>query len=355
VTRWEAFALLCDHLRAGLHGGKPSSVPGDPSWELLVEAASSHHVTPALACYAGPASAYPPDVSDYLDAVLTLNGQRNERILATLARVVAALNAIDVEPVLLKGAAHVVGGIYPSIAFRVLGDLDLLVPEDRANDAFESLRRIGFVPAGPPLPAGHHHLPMLCDPETEAGVELHTGVVQRRSEAIVPVPWFVEHTRAVAFCGTRARLPDATRTAAHIVVHDQLDHEGDKRARIDLRQLLDLAIIRARSDSALDWTELDRRFGAAGTGRALATYLHLAEAMLGQPMPRLRHAPRANAVARLRRAIEPRTGAWTRVTRVPLEYLAARRCDPLGLLNLLRPRTWRKGIQRLSEARAPRW
>jgi hypothetical protein len=333
----------------------PSSVPGDPSWELLVEAASSHNVTPALACYAAPASAYPPDVSDYLDAVLTLNGQRNGRILATLARVASALNAIDIEPVLLKGAAHVVGAIYPSSAFRVLGDLDVLVPQSRANDAAECLQRIGFVPGGPPLPAHHHHLPMLCDPETEAGVELHTSVVQRRSEAIVRVPWFVERTRVVAFRGARARLPDATRAAAHIVVHDQLDHEGYKRARIDLRQLLDLAIIRARHDSAIDWAELDRRFGEAGVGHVLATHLHFAEALLGQPAPRLRHAPRANAVARLRRAIEPRTGAWTRAIQVPLEYLAARRRDPLGVLNLLRPRTWRKGIRRLSEARVPRW
>jgi hypothetical protein len=355
VTRWEAFTLLCDHLSAGLHGGTPSAVPDGMSWELLVEAASNHHVTPALACYSAPASAYPPDVSDYLDAVLTLNGQRNERILATLARAASALNAIDVEPVLLKGAAHVVGASYPSTAFRVLGDLDVLIPDDRANDAAQCLQRIGFVPGGPPLPANHHHLPMLCDPETEAGVELHTGVVQRRSEAVIPVPWFVEQARAVAFRGARVRLPDAARSVAHLVVHDQLDHEGYKRTRIDLRQLLDLAIIRAKHDSDIDWAALDRRFGDAGAGHMLATYLHFAEALLGQPAPWLRHAPHANAVARLRRAIEPRTGAWTRVTQVPLEYLAARRRDPLGLLNLLRPRTWRKGIRRLSEARAPRW
>ena len=193
---------------------------------------------------------------------------------------------------------------------------------------------------------------MLCDPETQAGVELHISVVQRRSEAIVPAPWFVERTRVVVFRGVRVRLPDATRAAAHTVVHDQVDHEGYERNRIDLRQLLDLAIIRSRHDSDIDWMELDRRFGEAGAGRVLATYLHFTEALLGQPAPRLNHAPRASAMAQLRRVIEPGMASWLKV---PVEYLAARRRNPQGVLNLLRPGTWRKGIRLFSEARAPRW
>jgi hypothetical protein len=150
-------------------------------------------------------------------------------------------------------------------------------------------------------------------------------------------------------------VPDATRTVTHIVVHDQLDHEGYKRNRIDLRQLLDLAIIRTRHDSEIDWAKIDRSFGAAGVGHVLATYLHFAEALLGQAAPRLSHAPHANPVARLRRAIEPGTGGWLRVAQVPLDYLAARRRDPLGALGLLRPGTWRKRIRLLVAARAPRW
>jgi hypothetical protein len=352
VTRWEAFTLLCDHLRAGLHGNAPPALRDDTAWELVVEAASNHHVTPALACYAAGSPAFPPDVSDYLDAVLTLNNQRNERILAALARAASALNTIDIEPVLLKGAAHVVGAIYPSSAFRVLGDLDMLVPEARADEAAACLQRIGFLPGGSPLPAKHHHLPTLCDPETEAGVELHIAVVQRPRQPIVPVPWFIERTPAAAFRGARVRLPDATRAIAHIVVHDQLDDEGYQRKRIDLRQLLDLAIIRTRHDSAIDWAELDRRFGAAGVGDVLATYLHFAEVLLGQSAPHLSGASRANAVAQLRRVIVPDMVSWLKV---PVEYLAARRRDPLGVLNLLRPGTWRKGIRLLAEARAPRW
>ena len=50
-----------------------------------------------------------------------------------------ALNAIGIEPVLLKGAAHLVGGVYPAPSLRVVGDLDVLVPEERVKTAAETL------------------------------------------------------------------------------------------------------------------------------------------------------------------------------------------------------------------------
>jgi hypothetical protein len=218
---------------------------------------------------------------------------------------------------------------------------------------------IGFVASGPLLPVNHHHLPMLCDPETEAGVELHTEAVHRRSERIVPVTWFFDKTRVFAFRGSRVRVPDATRSVAHSVIHDQLDHEGYKRERVDLRQLLDLAIIRARHESAIDWVELDHRFVHAGVGHVLATYLQAAEVLLGQRAPVLSHASSPNAIARLRRAIDPGPANWRHITKIVLDYVAARSRDPVGVLNLLRLGTWQKRTRRITELitepRAPKW
>jgi hypothetical protein len=46
----------------------------------------------------------PTDVCRYFHAVSSVNERRNEKLLKGLAPVAAALNAIDIEPVLLKGA-----------------------------------------------------------------------------------------------------------------------------------------------------------------------------------------------------------------------------------------------------------
>jgi hypothetical protein len=118
LNRWQAFIALCDYLRAGLLGGKPPIQQDTISWELLIEASSHHYVTPALAWCLKERPGIPPEVRDYLDTVFALNGKRNEALLAALTRIVAALNAIDIEPVLLKGAARLAECNYPAPGLR---------------------------------------------------------------------------------------------------------------------------------------------------------------------------------------------------------------------------------------------
>ena len=95
----------------------------------------------------------------------------------------------------------------------------------------------------------------------------------------------------------------------HIVAHDQLSHEHYRRGKVELRQLLELAIIRKKHENAIDWMELDRRFSGVVLGKVLATYLELANKLFGQARPRLRHAARVGALAELRWRIDP--SGWT--------------------------------------------
>ena len=105
MTRWEALTTTCGYLRAGLLG-REREPERDISWELMVEVASFHFVTPALAWCVSRDADVPSDVRDYFKSMATLNDQRNERMLAGLARASGLLNAIDIAPLLLKGAAQ---------------------------------------------------------------------------------------------------------------------------------------------------------------------------------------------------------------------------------------------------------
>ena len=97
-------------------------------WELIIEVASFHYVTPALGSCLGADGDVQPDVRDYFEFAAALNSQCNEKVLSGLARIAALLNAIDIEPLLLKGAAHLVQGTYPEPSMRILGDVDILIP-----------------------------------------------------------------------------------------------------------------------------------------------------------------------------------------------------------------------------------
>ena len=341
MSRWRVYTAICDRLSAGLLGTAPSPPVTDQPWESIIEASSHHLVTPALAWSMRNADC-PPDVRAYFEAVLTLNRNRNQTIVATLARVVSTLNGAGIEPVLLKGAAHLADGIYPDPGVRIVGDVDLLVPAGSAPDALQSLLRSGFVAAAPtPLVSlPMHHLPRLCERETGVAVEVHTEVVRRRDEAFVPVPWFLEGAQAIAFRGVSMRIPDATRRVAHAIVHDQLQDGGYRHRAARLRPLLDLAMIRARHEFTIDWHLLQGRFDRNGAGDMFCSYLSYAEALFGQPMPAAVRRPPADAVAKMRQAIEqPEAARRAKLADLIDAYAARLLAKPHVVVNLLSPRT----------------
>jgi Uncharacterised nucleotidyltransferase len=301
VTRWEAFTTICSYLRAGLLGGR-RKINRNLTWELIIEVASFHHVTPALARCLKKDKDVPGDVRDYFEAALALNMQRNERMLSSLARIAGLLNAIGIEPLLLKGVAHLVEGIYPEPSLRILGDIDVLIPVTRSAETVAALEAGGFGTKSSDVvpPPTHHHLPMLHDPETGSGVELHTDVISRSADAVISTAWFCEKTRPILFRGHRVRLPEPTRNVGHTIFHSEAFHGLYTLNKIQLRHLLDTALIRAHDAGAIDWNELEGRFSAVDLGELLATYLHFAAELLGQPAPKLRHAPRSDAMAELR-------------------------------------------------------
>jgi Uncharacterised nucleotidyltransferase len=360
VNRWEAFTAVCAYLRTGLLGERPKEFH-EVSWELLIEASSYHSVTPALAWCLKDQMAVPSDVRNYLDTILALNGRRNRTLLEGLARIVGALNAIGIEPVVLKGAARLIEASYPAPTLRFLGDLDVLIPAERSAGAVVALQSIGFRANvdDEPLPPSHHHLQMLHDRETGVAVELHTDVIGGAGAAVISTVWFYKGTKPFRFRDLQIRLPDATRSAGHNIAHNQILHWGYQRTRVELRQLLDLAMIRAASESAIDWAELDERFCRMELGEMLATYLNFAEVLLGQPAPRLRHAPRAGAITDFGHIIEPPPlQPWKQLATMMVGYIAARCRDPRGVLKLFDVTTWPHRSVRVANAfkqRPPSW
>ena len=143
MTRWEAFITICSYLRAGLLGGH-RELKQNLNWELIIEVASFHYVTPVLAWCLRKDECVPTDVRDYFEASLALNMERNQPMLSGLARLAGLLNAIDIEPILLKGAACMVEGTYPEPSLQILGDVDVLIPAKRSAECVAALQAAGF-------------------------------------------------------------------------------------------------------------------------------------------------------------------------------------------------------------------
>ena len=119
---------------------------GESQWQALVNAAARHGLRPLL--YERLAT--PSDSLKIPEAVLRelresylKNGLRNQLLYRDLARVLGELREDGIPVIVLKGA-HLAALVYPRMALRVMGDIDLLVKRADLKQAASRLRQLGY-------------------------------------------------------------------------------------------------------------------------------------------------------------------------------------------------------------------
>ncbi|WP_226699585.1 nucleotidyltransferase family protein [Qipengyuania gaetbuli] len=148
-----------------------------------------------------------------------------------LAQAATLLGGLGIEAVALKGSA-LAWSMWPSPAERVMRDIDLLVPQDRAVEAYEALRDAGW--QGPAatqelldrLAREETHLPLLVSPD---GVpcELHAHTWASAPLAALAMPRCDDAAlleRSVFDEVLGMRVPAAEDMLAHLVVHCACSH-----------------------------------------------------------------------------------------------------------------------------------
>lgn len=283
------FAQLCLLVRCAL-GNEPdaAAVLSDAGidGEAVTRLALHHRVASFLhILLADPAigPVLPCDLRQFLPVIHEANAGRNARLLRQLDGLLALLNGAGIEPVLLKGVARLVDGVYADPAARFMGDIDLLVPEAQLALADATLRAAGYRPAGAPNPNAdeHHHLPVLWHEKAEACVEIHRAVVERWREALLPAGEIVARSEPAAVDGRRARLLAPPDSILHLIAHDQLQNHRFLTGDIMLSELVEGVLLARRGGTqALEAAFLQA--GQAGGGLAFATFLQLCERVVGE-------------------------------------------------------------------------
>jgi len=259
-------------------------------WPELVELASQQLVTPTLHQALREKDlldALPAEVREYLEAVHTLNRERNRRIADQTVEIAAALDRAGIEPVLLKGVAHLFADLYGDPAARIIGDIDLLVSAQDIERAGASLTAIGYRTAdvGDMSFAEHHHLPPLVRADAVAAVELHSEPLFTAFGNLLPAAELIAAARPVAVADRQARMPAPRHQMVLNIAHAQLADRHYWSGRVSLRALIDLVLLRARADDATIWPGILDAFDGNGYGDACRAYLMLAERLLGQATP----------------------------------------------------------------------
>lgn len=172
-----------------------------------------------------------------------LDAQREERIALWEAnRAAAALAPLSLEPILLKGAAYAAAGLRAGKG-RMIGDLDILVPRDRLDEAEAALLAAGWEWVKPdPYDDAYyrrwmHELPPMIHRERDRMIDVHHTILpptaRPRPDAAALIAQSVE-------VGGGLRVLSPEDRVLHAVAHMLADGDlsGGLRNLWDIRCLL---------------------------------------------------------------------------------------------------------------------
>jgi len=270
MSRAAAFQFLCGCLSQNsgaldeplLHSAKNPSF----AWQTLIQLAGETQVAPAVldALRAkNLVEALPPDVVDFFDGIAVLNRQRNERLVGEAVELATILNDIDVVPVFLKGAAHLLSGLYPDLAHRLTLDLDVLVPVDRLSDCVNRVSVDGYKELLSNWDfSGHHHHPPLGRQGGITAVELHSEPLDIPYRRLLPAEEVLREAVIFERGAVKLAVPSGRCRIVQAVAHPELADQAYLYGQLPLRELVDFMWLHQALAREIDWNEVVQRFAA---------------------------------------------------------------------------------------------
>ena len=254
------------------------------------------------------ADQFNPDTIELCRTVHNLNGERNAAILSDLERATAALNEVGIVPCALKGAAHLMTGLWGSPANRMLSDIDLLVCPNDLPRAIAALRdRLDASVRDGDLPSTHHASPMVL-PGAKAAIELHHAPVKSSLAKVLSATAVLEQSRTVRLGSAQLRVPSATHSALIAAIHGPA---GEGFCDLAPRDAIDLVFLARNNSDPVDWDCVAAKLSGAGLGWVAGMVNLSAETLTDQAAPMRSVSNTALALAHARRRLHKSALAYS--------------------------------------------
>jgi hypothetical protein len=218
-------------------------------WQQFVMLCSNHLILPAIYLKFRKyriLKYLPKEVSDHLFQIFELNVTRNKNIYIQLREITDTLNKNNIYPIFLKGAAHLLDGVYSSIGERMMGDIDFLVAEKDYLTAARIMKNEGYtkVRDTPTYKDIRYfkHYPRLIHQDFEAVIEIHRIPVDENY-----LSWFnsktIESKKKTIASSIGCFVPSDRNKIIHNFIHSQLSGEGNLFGFVSLKDIYDLYLL----------------------------------------------------------------------------------------------------------------
>ncbi len=224
--------------------------------EILDPLVYNHLGALVYALIRGKYQSLPNEVRQKLTEEFYLSVANNTHCLNHLAQVKETLTRLGTPFVLLKGAA-LATALYKDPSFRLLGDIDLLVPRKSVPACREVFISLGYQPAYVEHQPGsllqHSNEEMFLPPSPfQNPVELHWHLLDVPYYLnALSMDWFWENTETLEISGDKYQVLNAEANLVYLPAHLALHHRFQ-----GLYLLLDLALLIVQKQGRLDWKKV---------------------------------------------------------------------------------------------------
>ncbi len=249
--------------------------PLEPAdWSRLLLAAGEELLTPELApALRAPALAacVPPEVIGHVEERRRLNAARNARIAEQATELLDGFASGGIRPLLMKGLRDLSQGD-GGRPDRVVGDLDLLLPENRILEAIGVLQRLGYRWLEQDT-GGSYAVAGLAREGEPAAIDLRRELL--RESHLLPAAEVLRRAAPATAFGRPVLVAAPADELLHRAMHEMTHHFAYRDGRVSLRALADVVTCLPRLDGA-EWDALRKRAAAARCLTPLAATLRLA-------------------------------------------------------------------------------
>jgi hypothetical protein len=208
------------------------------------------------------------ELGSYATLALLYGRSKVERQLQGLEALVRTMNAAGITPLLLKGSAAQAGGIYPDPGFRLMADIDLIVPPDQFAACVAAAESAGFAIVAKPAGAEAGHALQQYSDSFELLLEVHHQLTRIYERENFPAEMLFEAAQPAEFRGGHVLLPDWSHHAALTILHAVAWDRSRHMALVPLKALLDLAALKA-SRVPVSWPAVAALLDRAGERTSL--------------------------------------------------------------------------------------
>jgi hypothetical protein len=267
---------------------------GKVHWEPVLKVASENRFYMSIALFRALEDKklldlLPEGLHEYLLEIRDLNSARNERLKKQIIEISKILNEVGIEPILIKGAANTMAGLYPDPATRVMEDVDILVTEEESLKALNALQKAGYRRTQKCLDAGDFQdLPeshLEC-PGQLGIVDLHRDLNDTQGYYILNNNDIVKTSILLEVEGARMRVPSATECIKIQVCHSYSSSIHHLLVNdTQLRDLFDCYLLTSQNKYKIDWNEIVKCFSNCRHRNYLQNYFLLIERLFGKTSP----------------------------------------------------------------------